>query len=53
MRSLRFGVLLLVAVGVIDYFCATQSAADKSVRRLGLHQDKSQAQALYFFIAHL
>ena len=51
MRSLLLAVLLLLAVGVVDHYFATRSAADTSVRRLGLHQDKSQAYWLYFFIA--
>ena len=35
------------------HYWSTQSAADKTVRRLGLHQDKSQAYWLYFFIGHI
>ena len=46
-------LLLLLVVGVLDHLYATQSSADSTVRRLGLHQDKSQAYWLYFFIAHI
>lgn len=53
MRGLTLLLLLLLAVGVLDHFYATSSGADSTVRRLGLHQDKSQAYWLYFFIAHI
>ena len=53
MSKLRLALLCLLAVGVLDHLFAIQSSADSTVRRLGLHQDKSQAYWLYFFIAHI
>jgi MPBQ/MSBQ methyltransferase len=53
MRRITLCLLALLAVGVFDHLYATQSNADTTVRRLGLHQDKSQAYWLYFFIAHI
>ena len=53
MSKVRLALLCLLAVGVLDHLFATQSSADSTVRRLGLHQDKSQAYWLYFFIAHI
>ena len=53
MRKVTLAVLLLLAVGIVDHLYAATSAADPTVRRLGLHQDKSQAYWLYFFIAHI
>jgi hypothetical protein len=41
--KLKLTLLALLAVGVLDHLYATQSSADSTVRRLGLHQDKSQA----------
>ena len=51
--KVKLTLLCLLAVGVLDHLYATQSSADSTVRRLGLHQDKSQAYWLYFFIAHI
>ena len=53
MSKVKTALLCLLAVGVLDHLFATQSSADSTVRRLGLHQDKSQAYWLYFFIAHI
>ena len=53
MGNLRLALLCLLAVGVLEHLFAIQSSADSTVRRLGLHQDKSQAYWLYFFIAHI
>ena len=53
MSKVRLALLCLLVVGVLDHLFATQSSADSTVRRLGLHQDKSQAYWLYFFIAHI
>jgi MPBQ/MSBQ methyltransferase len=53
MRTATACLLVLLAVGLLDHLYATTSAADSTVRRLGLHQDKSQAYWLYFFIAHV
>lgn len=53
MSKVRTALLCLLVVGVLEHLFATQSSADSTVRRLGLHQDKSQAYWLYFFIAHI
>lgn len=51
--NVKLALLALLAVGVFDHLFAEISQADSTVRRLGLHQDKSQAYWLYFFIAHI
>ena len=40
--KVKLTLLCLLAVGVLDHLYATQSSADSTVRRLGLHQDKSE-----------